>query len=140
MVWKDARAAEEPREDHIPAGGVRRARSEQIGRNDPELRAQLEDVPTFPAQNGDGGAFPGKGVAFAGDGFDECGFAAAVWAEDADVFACGDLHCYVVQRGAVAPHDRDMTHGEQGRQSGIHLRIDWYPTAALTKGDILNSR
>ena len=55
----------------------------------------------------------GERVAFARDGFDQRGFAAAVGAEDADVFAGADLEGDVVEGGAFAAHDGDVVQGEQ---------------------------
>ena len=61
------------------------------GETMPSRERELEDVPALFAEDGDRRALGGQRVALAGDGLDERGLAAAVGAEDADVFARADF-------------------------------------------------
>src|SRR5262249_41459862 len=53
-------------------------------------------------------------VAFARDRFDERGFAAAIWAKDADVLTRGDLQVHFAERGVVSAHHGYVFEREKG--------------------------
>jgi len=74
----------------------------QFGRDDAEALLELGEVPAGAAENADLGLRLGDWVALAGDGLDECGFAAAVGAEDGDVLAGVDGEIDVVEDNVFA--------------------------------------
>ncbi len=87
MVGPDADGAEEAGEHQLAAGDVARALRHKIVADDAEVGAEVEDVPVFLAEDAQAGFGLEQWIAFARDGFDERGFAAAVGAEDGDVLA-----------------------------------------------------
>ena len=85
--------------------------------DDAEVFAKLGEVPAGAAEDADfwhgmTGAGNG-GVEFAGHGADEGGFAAAVGAEDGDVFAGLDGEVDVVEDNAVAEGYVDVAHVQE---------------------------
>ena len=87
VVGPDANAGEKAGENDFEAGNLAGALGHEVVRNDAEMAAEVDHVPDAFAENGDTGAGLGERVAFASDGFDQCGFAAAVRAKDRHVFA-----------------------------------------------------
>src|SRR5882672_12543908 len=78
MVRKNPRAAEKTGEHHIPSGGIRGARSQQVGRYNSEQRAQFENIPSLMSQDKDGRPFPREWIALPGNGLNQRGLAASV--------------------------------------------------------------
>jgi len=74
---------------------------------------ELRDVPTVATEEAELGGRRDDGVALAGNGFDECGFTAAVGTEDGHVFAVGDAQRNIVQNDVVATGDGDIAHEEK---------------------------
>jgi len=127
MVRKDARAAEESRQDHIAPGGVRGAGSQQVGRNDSEQRAQLENIPSLAPQDGNRRPFPRKRIAFARDGLDQRGLAASVGSKNAHVLSGCDLQGHIVESRTLLPRpaqDGHVFQGEQWRRRTSHFRLE----------------
>src|SRR5262249_7335173 len=103
----------------VASRGVRGAGSQQIRRNNSQQRAQLEDIPSLAAKNGNraavllrnGGCARGG---FARGRFFERGLAAAIWPKDADVLARGDLQVHFAERGVVSAHHGYVFEREKG--------------------------
>ena len=106
VMAEDARAAEESRQHDVASRRVGGAGGEQVGSDDPEPLAQLEDVPPVAAEDAHRAACAGERIALARDRLDQRRLAAAVRAEDADVLAGVDREGDVVERGTAAS-DRD---------------------------------
>lgn len=125
VMRENARAAEESGEHHVASCGIGGAGSEQVRRNDAQERAQFENVPALAAEDRNRGAVFclifgwRQRIALAGDRFDERGFAAAVWPQDADVLSRGDLQIYFTEGGVIAAHYRDVFELEKRRGHGV---------------------
>ncbi len=124
MVGPDADGGEEAGEDGFADGvGLGALGGEVVG-DDAEEGAEVKDVPGIAAE--DAHFAGGRGIArveFAGDGLDEGGFAAAVGAEDGDVFAKGDGEGDVFEAGAIAAEDGDVAKFEEGGGHGQTFRV-----------------
>src|SRR5262249_34532379 len=96
---------------------VARDGGHEVVRDDAHGTAELEDVPTFFTEQLERGAFLQLRVAFTGDGFDEGRLAAAVGAEDCDVFAYSDGEREVIERKTFASADGNILELDQ-RKSG----------------------
>jgi len=119
MVGKNAGAAEESGEDNVDAGSIGGAGGEKIGRDDTQKKAKLENVPDRAAEDGHGHVFLRKGITFASDGFDQRGFARAIGAEDANVFAGLDEKREAVEGEIATANDGDVAEIEE-RRRGFH--------------------
>ena len=108
LMRPDADAREETGQGDIAAGDVAGAAGHQVARHDAEQLAQLEDVPPVAAHDAHGRAFAHQRIAFAGDGLDQRGFAAAVRSQDRDVLAESDPQRNFFQRERLAAHDGDV--------------------------------
>ena len=115
QVGPEGGGGEESGDDGIEAGGDGGALAGELRGDDAEMGAKLRDVPAFASEQAELGGGGDDGVALAGDGFDERGFAAAVGAEDGEVFAAGDAKREVVEDNVVAAGDRDIAHEEEVR-------------------------
>lgn len=115
VIGENAGAAEEAGKDDVETGGIGGASREEIGGDDAEGRAEFEDIPERAAQDGDRGIFALKRVALAREGLDEGGFAGAVGAEDADMFADSDAKRQAVEGDVLAAKDSDVLQVEQRR-------------------------
>ena len=74
----------------------------------PEPLAQREDVPALTAEDAGAHSFTGDGITFTGHRLDQSGFAAAVRAEDGDVFAARDAQRDIVQDDFLAASHRSV--------------------------------
>jgi hypothetical protein len=108
MIGPDADGAEEAREDEFAAFDVAGALGHEVVADEAEVVAEVEDVPIAGAEDLERCFGAEERVAFAGDGFDERGFAAAVGAEDGDVFAGFDGEVEAVKGEAAAAFDEDV--------------------------------
>src|SRR5882762_5310032 len=121
LVIEDACTAEETGENDFAAARVARAVGHQIVRYDAEHGAQLEDVPSVAPQNRHRGFFPDDRIALARNGFDERGLAAAVRAQDRDVFARFDAQAEVIECDVVASNDAHVFQVYQGRSHEVRF-------------------
>jgi hypothetical protein len=92
--------------------------SHEVVRDDAEEVAQVEDVPDGLAENAEGRFGVCERIALAGDGLDERGFAAAVGAEDGNVFAGADGEADVAEGGVLAAHDGDVVKVDEWELGG----------------------
>jgi hypothetical protein len=81
------------------------------------MRAEIEDIPVFLAQDAQAGFGLEQRIAFARDGFDERGFAAAVGAKDGDVLAGFYGEAEAVEGEPAAAFDGDVFEFEESRQT-----------------------
>ncbi len=72
------------------------------------MPAQLKDIPVLLPENSQPRLRPNQGIAFARDELDKCRFAAAVWAQDCNMFSGGNAEIEAVQRQAFAALDEDV--------------------------------
>ena len=82
--------------------------------DDAKVAAKLGEIPAVAAKDAQLGFGANERVEFAGEGADECGFAAAVGAEDDDVFAGLNGQGEIVQHDAIAECDVDVAHFQKG--------------------------
>ena len=87
----DGGAGEKAGDHGIAAPCVQGSFAEQFGGDHAEPLAQLEDVPALAAKDAGAHSLAGDGITLAGHGLDQSGFAAAIGAEDGDVFAARDV-------------------------------------------------
>src|SRR5208283_2729374 len=113
MIRPDADAAEEARKHQLASRDVARARSHQIVADHANVRAEVKDVPAVLAEDAKGSGGIEQWVTFAGDGFDQRGFAATVRAEDSDVLAGFDREAEAVQGQPLAALYRDVGEFQQ---------------------------
>jgi hypothetical protein len=113
-VGPEGRTRKEAGEDGVAAGGAEGGLAGEFGLDDAEAAFEFGEVPALAAEDADEGVGEGQGVALAGDGFDEGGFAAAVGAEDGDVFAGFDAEGDVVEDDVVAAGYVDVLKFEEG--------------------------
>ena len=113
-VGPEGGAGEEAGEDGVTAGGLEGGAAGEFGGDYAEALFEFGEVPAFAAEDADAGSLLDYGVALAGDGLDEGGFAAAVGAEDGDVLAGGDGEGDVVEDGVAAAGYVDVLEGEEG--------------------------
>ena len=114
-VGPEGGAGEEAGEDGVAAGGVEGGAAGELGGDYAEALFELGEVPAFAAEDADLVLVRvDDGVALAGDGLDEGGFAAAVGAEDGDVLAGGDGEVDVVEDDVVAAGYVDVLEREKG--------------------------
>jgi epoxyqueuosine reductase len=102
VVRPDADGTEKPGKHQLTAGDVARALGHQIVADDPEMRAQLEDIPISAAQNAQPCAGPEERIALARDGLDERRFPAAIRAQNSHVLAAFDPKAQAVQSQPIA--------------------------------------
>jgi hypothetical protein len=76
-IGPERRGGEESGNDGVEAAGDGGALAGELGGNDAEVGAELGDVPPFAAEEAELGGGRDDGVALAGEGLDEGGFAAA---------------------------------------------------------------
>ncbi len=72
------------------------------------MMAQIENIPTARAHDFERRFWPQQWVAFASNRFDQCGFAAAIGAENGDVFPRIDTEVQAVERETSAAFDVDV--------------------------------
>lgn len=118
-VGPEGRGGEESGNDRVEAAGDGCAFTGEFGGDDAEVGAELGNVPTLAAEEAQLRGGCDDGVALAGDGLDEGGFAAAVGTEDGKVFAVGDAQGDVVKDDVVAAGDRDIAHEEEVGWGGL---------------------
>src|SRR5467141_284951 len=121
LVIEDACTAEETGDNDFAAARVARAVGHQIVRYDAENGAQFEDVPSVAPQNRHRGFFPDDRIALARYGFDERGLAAAVRAQDRDVFARFAAQAEVIECDVVASNDADVFQVHQSRSHEVRF-------------------
>ncbi len=78
MVGPDADGAEEARENEFAAFDIASALSHEVVGDETDLMAKLKDVPLTSSKNAERRFGAKERIAFAGESFDECGFATAV--------------------------------------------------------------
>jgi len=126
-VGPEGGRGEEACGDRVKAAGDRGALTGKFGGDDAEVSTELRDVPALAAKKEQFRGGGDDGVALAGDGFDEGGFATAVGAEDGEVLAAGDAQGDGVEDDVVAAGDADVAHKEEvgGRRWGkpVHPKI-----------------
>ena len=135
VMWKDARAAEESRQHHVPPGCLRGARRQQVRRDNSQQRPQLENVPPFASQNRNRTSIARQRVAFPRDGLDQRGLPAAIRPQDAHVLPRGNFQIHFPERRAVAAHHRHVSERKK-RWGHSLLHLDayaFYGTAILTE-------
>lgn len=125
QIGPEGGGGEEAGDNGVESGGDGGALAGQLGGDDAEMAAELRDIPAFAAEQEELRLGRGDGVALAGDGFDEGGFAAAVGPEDGDVFAGGDAEGDVVKDDVVAAGDADVLHEEEVGCVGHRLDAVW---------------
>ncbi len=113
QVGPEGGSGEESGNDGIETASDGRAFAGEFGGDDAQMSAELGDIPALAAEQAQFGGGRDDGIALAGDGPDEGGFAAAVGAEDGDVFAVGDAQGDCVQHDIVAAGDRNVVHDEE---------------------------
>ena len=113
MVGPDADGAEEAGKDELATFDVAGALGHEVVGDEAEVVAEVKDVPVGSAEDLEGGFGAEERVAFAGNGFDESGFAGAVGAEDGDVFAGVDCEGEAVKGEAAAAFDEDVFEVEE---------------------------
>lgn len=118
-VGPEGGGGEEAGEDGVEAGGGEGGFAGQVGGDEAHAAAEVGEVPAIAAKDADFCFGVNQGVKLAGDGFEEGGFAAAVWAEDGEVFACVEGEGDVVEDGLVAAGDRDVLEIEDGWGHGF---------------------
>src|SRR5258708_25641143 len=91
MVRKYLRAAEKAGQHHVASRGVRRARRQEVRRNNAKKRAQLKNIPPFAPQYGSAGPIPREWIALPRNGLNQCRLAAAIRTQDAHVLPTRDL-------------------------------------------------
>lgn len=117
-VGPERGGGEETGDDSVEPSGDRRALAGKFRGDDAEMGAELRDVPALAAEQPQLSGGRDDGVALAGNGLDQRGFAAAVGAEDGDVFPVGDAERDVVEDNVVAAGDGDVAHDEEIRRIG----------------------
>src|SRR5665213_478202 len=135
---KNARAAEETREDHFAAAGFACDVLHQVVRDDAENRTQLENVPAQLAQNRHRGAFADHGIAFPRDRFDERRFSATIWPEDRHVFTGINPQAEVIEGDIVAANDAHIFQIHHSRFHDVSKALQTIENAAFayTRFDI----
>ena len=117
-IGPEGGAGEEAGEDGVAAGGVEGGFAGEFGGDYSEAFFEFGEVPAGAAEDADfvcGLAFEWRdGVALAGDGLDEGGFAAAVGAEDGDVLAGGYGEVDVVEDDVFSAGDVDVFEVQEG--------------------------
>lgn len=119
QIGPEGRGGEESCDDSVETAGDGGALAGKLGGDDAEVGAELGDVPTLAAEEAELGGGRDDGVALAGEGFDQRRFAAAVGAEDGDVFTVGDAKRDVVEDDVVAAGDADVAHEEEAGFGGL---------------------
>jgi hypothetical protein len=112
-VGPEGGGGEESGNNGVEAAGDGRALAGEFRGDDAEVGAELRDIPALAAEEAELRGGGDDGIALAGDGFDECGFAAAVGTEDGDVFAVGDAEGDVMEDDVVAAGDGDIVREEE---------------------------
>ena len=131
-IGPEGGAGEEAGEDGVAAGGVERGLTGELGGDYAEALFEFGEVPAVTTEDADAGfglAVAWRdGVALAGDGLDEGGFAAAVGAEEGDVLAGGYGEVDVVEDDVFAAGNVDVLEMQKGchviyedRRSGVPL-------------------
>jgi len=112
-IGPEGRGGEEAGDNGVKAGGDGGALAREFGGDDAEVGTELGDVPARAAEETEIGRGGDDGVALAGEGFDEGGFAAAIGTEDGKVFTVGDAEGDGVEDDVVAAGDTDVAHEEE---------------------------
>ena len=120
-VGPEGGCGEEACDDSVEAGGDSGALAGEIHSYDAEVLAQLSEVPAVTAEDADFHSRLHQRVGLAVDGENECGFAAAIGAEDGDVLAGFDGEIDVVEDDALAAGYVDIFEFEK-----IDLRCSGY--------------
>ena len=121
-VGPEGGAREEAGEDGVKAGGREGLAAGQLGGDDAEALFELGEIPAGSAEEADAGVRLNQGVELAGEGFEEGGFAAAVGAQDGEVFAGVEDEVDVVQDGRGATGYVDVGEIDDGLRH-VALRI-----------------
>ncbi len=121
-VGPEGGAGKEAGEDGVAAGGVEGGAAGEFGGDDAEALFEFGEVPAFAAEDADLRFRLDDGVALAGDGLDEGGFAAAVGAEDGDVLAGVDGEVDVVEDDVVAAGHVDVCQMQERSHSFLGYR------------------
>src|SRR5713226_3474919 len=141
LMVEDPRAAEESGEDDFAAARLARAIEHQVVRYYAKHGAQLKDVPSIAPQNCHRGTFPDDRIAFARNGLDQSRLAAAVRAQNRDVFACFHTQAEIIERDVVASNDAHVFQVHQGRPhsigcspASIIISLDVFPLSESSGG------
>ncbi|HKH98548.1 MAG TPA: hypothetical protein VJ999_05515 [Candidatus Sulfotelmatobacter sp.] len=121
MVLKNADAGKKARQHDVPSAGVARAGEHQVVGHDAQAGAQVEHIPALFPENRHRRSLTNHRIAFARNGLDERGLAAAVGAEDGDVLIGADAQGEIVQSDLLAAHDAQVLEVEQ-RRCESHVR------------------
>lgn len=105
QVGPERGGGEETGDDRVETAGHGRALAGEFRGDDAEMGAELRDVPARAAQQPQLSGGRDDGVALAGEGLDERGFAATIGAENGDVFPVGNAEGDVVEDNVVAAGD-----------------------------------
>ena len=119
---------EESGNDGVEAARDRCTFARQLSGDDAEVCTELRNIPALAAKEAQRSGGRDDGIALAGDGFDEGGFAAAVGAEDSDVLAVGDAERDTMQDDVIAASNGDVAHEEEvGLSGSVVLRFRHRP-------------
>jgi hypothetical protein len=108
QIRPEGTAREEPRENGVATGRLKRRPPWKLCRNHSESLLQLGQIPPFATEDADLRVRVDDGVALTGHRLDKGGFAAAVGAEDGDVLAGVDGEVDVVEDDVVATGHVDV--------------------------------
>ena len=108
VVRPDADAGEEAGEDDFEAGDLSGALGHQIVGNNAEHRAEVDHIPEGFAEDGHRGAWMGKRVALACDGFDQRRFSAPVGAQNRYVLPGAYGQGEIFENQVRSPHNGDV--------------------------------
>src|SRR5882672_8443227 len=121
MMWKNPRAAEKSAQHNIPSRRIRRARRQQIRRNNPQQISQLKYIPPLPPKNRHGGSFSRQRIALPRNRFNQRGFSASIRPQDAHMLARFNPQRHVFQRRAFSAHHRHSIQLNQRRSHKLDL-------------------
>jgi hypothetical protein len=113
MIGENASATEESREHNIKARRIASASRKEIRRDDAKQRPQFKNIPDRTAEDGHGHIWLIERITFAGYGLDQCGFARAVWTEDADMLPRRNAKGKTIEGKIAATDDGDILKVEE---------------------------
>jgi len=133
-VGPEGRGGEEAGNDGVETARDGGALAGKLGGDDAEVGAELGDVPALAAEEAELGGGREDGVALAGEGADQRGFAAAVGTKDGEVFAVGDAEGDGVEDDVVPAGDADVAHEEEVGIVGVGQSLSAVTQANYFRG------
>ncbi len=114
VVWPQADAAEEARQQQVAPGDLPGAGGQQVVGDDADGGAEIPERPAVLSEHGDRGVWSVEWTQLARDDLEHGALARAIRTDDGDVLAGGNDQREVVEDGDAIPDDGDVREDEQG--------------------------